>query len=173
MPPEIPAYISIGSNIEPIRNIICSLELLQTIPKTTLTHRSSWYRTRPWGIENQAEFLNLVVEVETALDPETLLEHTQAIEQRLDRRRTLRNGPRTIDLDLLLHGDRVLSLPQLELPHPGLHLRDFMLIPLLEIAPEAHHPTLGPLQALRDAVSYRQIIERIPQPETERLAEPA
>ncbi|KXX66384.1 2-amino-4-hydroxy-6-hydroxymethyldihydropteridine diphosphokinase [Marichromatium gracile] len=173
MPPETQAFISIGSNIAPTQNIICSLELLQTMPQTRLRRRSSWYRTRPWGIENQAEFLNLVVEVETALDPETLLVHTQAIEQRLDRRRTLRNGPRTIDLDLLLYGDRVLSLAHLTLPHPGLHQRDFMLIPLLEIAPGARHPTLGPLQALRDAVSYHQIIERLPRPETERLAEPA
>ncbi|RNE90527.1 2-amino-4-hydroxy-6-hydroxymethyldihydropteridine diphosphokinase [Marichromatium sp. AB32] len=173
MPPELQAFISIGSNIAPTQNIICSLEMLQTMPQTRLKRRSSWYRTRPWGIENQAEFINLVVEVETALDPETLLEHTQTIEQRLNRHRTVRNGPRTIDLDLLLHGDRVLTLPHLTLPHPGLHQRDFMLIPLLEIAPEAHHPTLGPLQALRDAVSYRQIIEPLPQPETDGLAEPA
>lgn len=156
-------FVAVGSNIDPLVNIRRCLEELRKIPHSTLVAVSSRYRTRPWGIEDQPEFVNLVVGLETRLSPRHLLRETQAIEARLARVRAHRNGPRTIDLDILLSGDRILDEPDLKIPHPGLTLRDFMLIPLLELAPDAVHPELGcPLRELSGEIRYQQIIARLP-----------
>ncbi|WP_213378596.1 2-amino-4-hydroxy-6-hydroxymethyldihydropteridine diphosphokinase [Allochromatium tepidum] len=160
---ETRAFIAIGSNIEPERHIALGLEALNGIESTRLGAVSSWYRTHPWGLEAQAEFINLVVEVRTRLTPSVLLDATQRIETRLGRVRAQVNGPRTLDLDILLYGERIEDTAELRLPHPGLLLRDFMLIPLVEIAPEIVHPERGrPIAGLTDEILYRQIIERIP-----------
>ncbi|MBK1654814.1 2-amino-4-hydroxy-6-hydroxymethyldihydropteridine diphosphokinase [Allochromatium vinosum] len=160
---ETRAFIAIGSNIEPERHIALGLEALNQIPTTRIGAVSSWYRTRPWGLEAQAAFINLVVEVWTRLTPSALLAATQGVENRLGRVRAQVNGPRTLDLDILLYGERVDDMPELRLPHPGLLLRDFMLIPLLEIAPEVMHPERGhPIAELTDEIRYHQIIDRIP-----------
>lgn len=160
---ETRAFIAIGSNIEPERHIALGLEALNEIESTRLGVVSSWYRTRPWGLEAQAEFINLVVEVRTRLTPSVLLDATQRIETRLGRVRAQVNGPRTLDLDMLLYGERIEDSAELRLPHPGLLLRDFMLVPLLEIAPAIVHPERGrPIVELTDEIRYRQIIERIP-----------
>jgi 2-amino-4-hydroxy-6-hydroxymethyldihydropteridine diphosphokinase len=159
---ETRAFIAIGSNIEPERHIALGLEALTRVQATRIGAVSSWYRTRPWGLEAQAEFINLVVEVWTRLTPPALLEATQAIEIRLGRVREQVNGPRTLDLDILLYGERIDDTPELRLPHPGLLLRDFMLIPLLEIAPEVIHPERGrPIAELTDEIRYRQIIAQV------------
>ncbi|QGU33115.1 2-amino-4-hydroxy-6-hydroxymethyldihydropteridine diphosphokinase [Thermochromatium tepidum] len=159
---ETRAFIAVGSNIEPERHIALGLAALNGIEATRLTAVSSWYRTRPWGLEAQAEFINLVVEVWTRLAPAALLAATQTIETRLGRVRTQVNGPRTLDLDLLLYAERIEDRPDLKLPHPGLLRRDFMLIPLMEIAPEFIHPERGrPIAELTDEIRYRQIIARI------------
>lgn len=151
-----------GSNIEPERHIELGLVALTKLQATRVGAISSWYRTRPWGLETQAEFINLVVEVWTRLTPPALLEATQAIEIQLGRVRAQANGPRTLDLDLLLHGERLHGTPELRLPHPGLLLRDFMLIPLLEIAPDVIHPERGrPIAELKSEIRYHQIIDRI------------
>ena len=156
-------FIAIGSNIEPTRHIPLAIDRLRALPETELLAVSGWYRTRPWGIEDQPEFVNLAAGLETGLTPATLLAETQAIERDLGRVRELRNGPRTIDLDLLLFGDLILDEPALRLPHPGLIERDFMLIPLIEIAPDAIHPALGlRLGELTDGLRERQIIARLP-----------
>jgi len=163
MSQETRAFIAIGSNIEPERHIALGLEELNQIPTTRIGAVSSWYRTRPWGLEAQAAFINLVVEVWTRLTPSALLAATQGVENRLGRVRAQVNGPRTLDLDILLYGERVDDMPELRLPHPGLLLRDFMLIPLLEIAPEVMHPERGhPIAELTDEIRYHQIIDRIP-----------
>jgi 2-amino-4-hydroxy-6-hydroxymethyldihydropteridine diphosphokinase len=152
-------FLGLGSNIDPRWNLLRCLDLLERIPGSVLEDESSWYRTRPWGVEDQAEFVNLVVGMRTALEPMELLRATQAIEVELGRKRLLRNGPRTIDIDLLLFGDRVLAEPDLSLPHPGLTERDFMLIPLIEIAPETLHPVVGrPVAELQGLLRYRQIL---------------
>lgn len=161
---ETRVFIAIGSNIEPERHIALGVEALSGIEMTQLGAVSSWYHTRPWGLEAQAEFINLVVEVRTRLTPLALLAATQGIETRLGRVRTQANGPRTLDLDILLYGERIEDTPELRLPHPGLLLRDFMLIPLVEIAPEAVHPERGcPVAELTHEISYHQIIGRIPE----------
>lgn len=157
------AYLAIGSNLDPIRNIRRCLALLRTISNASLILESSWYLTRPWGIVAQPDFVNLVVGLETGLSPHQLLAATQDIETRLGRLRTLPNGPRTIDLDLLLFGNILLDQHELRIPHPGLLLRDFMALPLLEIAPQIVHPVRGlPLNALTREIRYRQIVAQLP-----------
>jgi len=159
MPSETAVFLSIGSNIEPLRQIPRCLQLLAHVRETSLFAESTWYRTRPWGIRAQPEFVNLVVGLNTRLSPRELLGETQGIETRLNRVRELKNGPRTIDLDILLFGDLVLAEADLSLPHPGLLLRDFMLMPLIEIAPGARHPQRNlPVRALEGEIRYRQII---------------
>jgi 2-amino-4-hydroxy-6-hydroxymethyldihydropteridine diphosphokinase len=107
--------------------------------------RSRIYRTDPVGGPPQGEFLNLVVEVETALGPAALLAAALEVERGRGRRREeeVRWGPRTLDIDILLFRGRVLSRPGLELPHPRLHLRRFVLAPLAELAPDLRHPRSG------------------------------
>lgn len=152
-------FVAIGSNIEPEKNIPLALARLDQIPGTRLVQQSRWYRTSPWGIEEQAEFINLVVELATGLTPFELLAETQAIEQQLGRERTLVNGPRPIDLDMLLFDRQEIVSDALRLPHPGLTERDFMLIPLIEIAPDRIHPGFGlAVSDLVDRIRYRQIL---------------
>lgn len=157
----VSVFIAIGSNIEPEKQIALCLEQLRIHPEMTLTQKSSWYKTRPWGVEKQDDFLNLVVGVQTTLSYRALLTTTQQIEQTLGRKRTLKNGPRTIDLDLLLYGDQIVQEPDLVIPHPGLLERDFMLIPLIEIAPSVCHPQLQtPVSELTDRIQYHQILDK-------------
>jgi 2-amino-4-hydroxy-6-hydroxymethyldihydropteridine diphosphokinase len=100
------------------------------------------YETEPDGFADQGMFLNCVVEMTTALEPKPLLEAMLSIEQQLGRKRTVRNGPRCIDLDLLLYDDLVLCTDALTVPHPRMHERDFVMVPLMEIAPTVVHPVL-------------------------------
>jgi 2-amino-4-hydroxy-6-hydroxymethyldihydropteridine diphosphokinase len=112
------------------------------------------YETEPWGVTEQPRFLNRVVEGETDLSPLALLEALQGIEREMGRVRDVRYGPRTIDLDLLLYGDMTLETPGLEIPHPRLHERRFVLVPLAELAPDVIHPRLNR--------SIRELLESIP-----------
>jgi 2-amino-4-hydroxy-6-hydroxymethyldihydropteridine diphosphokinase len=123
IPMSTDVYIAIGSNIEPEHCIRRCLDLLENVRESSLVAESSWYRTLPWGVADQADFINLVVEMKTLLSPGELLRETQEIEISLDRRRARKNGPRTIDLDILLFGDLILADPHLLIPHPGLLLR--------------------------------------------------
>jgi 2-amino-4-hydroxy-6-hydroxymethyldihydropteridine diphosphokinase len=155
-------YIAVGSNIEPFERIPRCLQELTRIRDSRLIAESSRYLTRPWGVEGQANFVNLVVALDTALSPVELLRETQAIEARLERVKTIRNGPRTIDLDILLYGEEVVDEEHLRIPHPGLQERDFMLVPLMEIAPGAIHPRRNlPVSRLTSCIRYSQIIKRI------------
>lgn len=104
---------------------------------------SSMYETEPVGLADQPTFLNAVAQISTGLNARQLLTHLLDIEQSLGRARTVRNGPRVIDLDLLLYGSSVIAEPGLEVPHPRLSERRFVLAPLAEIAPELVHPVLG------------------------------
>jgi 2-amino-4-hydroxy-6-hydroxymethyldihydropteridine diphosphokinase len=104
---------------------------------------SSFYCTEPVGYRVQEEFINAVAELETDLSPQDLLAVCQAIENELGRVRVFRWGPRSVDLDILLYGDRVVEAPDLIIPHPQLSLRGFVLVPLCEIAPHVVHPVLN------------------------------
>ena len=138
-------YIALGSNLGDRRaSIDAAIARLDAVPGVRVTRRSSLYETAPvGGPAGQGSYLNAVVEATSTLGPDDLLARLQVIEADLGRVRTERDGPRTIDLDILLHGDAVLDSPQLTLPHPRLHERLFVLDPLAEIAPGVVHPTVG------------------------------
>lgn len=103
---------------------------------------SSMYETKPWGLEEQPEFINMAIEAETSLSPEELLRALKDIEKEMGRKDTVRWGPRIIDLDILFYDDIVINMGHLQIPHPLLHKRDFVLLPLSEIAPDKVHPVL-------------------------------
>ncbi|ADP09940.1 7, 8-dihydro-6-hydroxymethylpterin-pyrophosphokinase [Erwinia sp. Ejp617] len=130
-------YLALGSNLaDPLHQVQSALDALAAIPDCQLVATSSLYRTPPYGPPDQPDFLNAAVALDTRLDAETLLDHTQRIEREQGRvRKAHRWGPRTLDLDMMLFGDRTLITPRLTVPHYDMHNRAFMLVPLLEIAP--------------------------------------
>ena len=141
----VTAYIGLGSNWGDERQdyLDQAVRMLASTPGVVVTRRSSHYETKPvGGPAGQQDFLNAVVEVATTLSPEELLERLLSLETVLGRVRTIKDGPRTIDLDLLLHGDSIRDEPHLLLPHPRMQDRLFVLAPLAEIAPGAVHPVL-------------------------------
>lgn len=132
----VTAYLAVGSNIgDKVGNLRAAVEAIAALPETRVTARSSAYRTPPWGKTDQDWFANAVIAVETGLAPLALLEACLAIEVRLGRIRRERWGPRLIDIDLLRHGRSARTSEYLTLPHPAMHERAFVLIPLQEIAP--------------------------------------
>ncbi len=135
-------YIGIGSNLGD-REGTC-LKALEELEKRRIevTKKSSRYETEPWGVRDQPKFINMVVEADTDLTPGGVLRVIKEIEKNLGRRETRRWGPRVVDLDILLYNDLVVDEPDLRIPHPHMHERDFVLKPLSEIAPEAIHPLL-------------------------------
>lgn len=136
-------YISLGSNLrdrlEYLREAIRKIELSQGVK---ISKVSSVYETQPTDYLDQPWFLNMVLELETTLEPLNLLELLLGIENQMGRKRTRRHEPRNIDLDLLLYDDQVLKSDKLTLPHPRMHKRKFVLVPLAEIAPQVVHPLL-------------------------------
>jgi 2-amino-4-hydroxy-6-hydroxymethyldihydropteridine diphosphokinase len=133
------ALIGLGGNTGDARHTLDrAVALLCNDDQTRLIARSADYRTPPWGFEGQPPFINLCIAVETSLAPGNLLARTQAIEHVLGRERSKerRWGPRPIDIDLLAYDDLTMQTPELELPHPRLLARAFVLVPLAEIVPE-------------------------------------
>lgn len=138
------AYVALGSNLgNPRRQLLDAMDALANLPDTRLLQRSSLYRTPPWGVLQQPPFINAAVELDTGLSPHVLLDALLAIEQQAGRVRAERNGPRTLDLDLL-HVDGVqLDDTRLTLPHPRMAERAFVLLPLRDIAPGLPLPGQG------------------------------
>lgn len=140
------ATLGLGSNLGD-REAYLSRARTQLAQHGILDRCSSIYETEPVEFQDQPRFLNQVVQLRTALDPLSLLRACQQIERELGRERFIPKGPRTIDLDLLLYDEEILALEveglSLVLPHPRLHLRRFVLVPLCEISPEGRHPVLG------------------------------
>lgn len=151
-------YLGLGSNLgNRARNIYVALRRLgDTIQ---LDQVSSLYETEPVGFVDQPCFLNLVCGGETDLSPEALLRLAKTIEREMGRKEGLRFGPRVVDIDILLYDDLVADTPRLEIPHPRLHERAFVLVPLNEIAPELVHPRLGASvqQLLHKAASLKRV----------------
>jgi len=134
------AYLSLGSNLnDREENLRRALELLES-PEVHLKRASSIYETEPQDLREQPWFLNLVAEVETTLFPMQLLRRVRKIEKELGRQRLVPKGPRTVDIDILLFGRFVMDSPALQVPHPRMQARRFVLEPLAEIAPELRHP---------------------------------
>jgi 2-amino-4-hydroxy-6-hydroxymethyldihydropteridine diphosphokinase len=153
-------YIGIGSNLgDRQNNCLKAIALLQAGGVKVLK-RSSLHETEPWGIKEQPRFVNMAVEAETDMTPREFLSFLQKIEDRMGRTRTVKWGPRTIDLDILFYGDMIIREPDLEIPHPLMHTRDFVLKPLCEIAAQKVHPlfhnTVAELRAKLDRQKKRR-----------------
>lgn len=156
MPAEswLPAYIGLGSNLDdPVAQIVRAFAELAELPATRVVARSSLYRSPPLGGMSQPDYVNAVAAILTRLEAPALLEALHGIERAHGRERTAspRWAARTLDLDLLVHGDLELKSGQLEIPHPGISQRNFVLLPLLEVAPFLYIPGLGAVAKLAAA----------------------
>lgn len=136
---EHTVYLALGSNLDDrlanLKQAVASLS-----PQMEVKAKSHIYETPPWGHTDQPKFLNQVVKAKTYLAPEPLLKHLKRLEIALGRKTSFPNGPRLIDMDILFYDDLVLETPLLTLPHPRLHERGFVLLPLMDIAPNLLHP---------------------------------
>ncbi len=153
------AYIGIGSNLnDPVAQVKEAAEELALLPDSLLVARSSLYRGKPMGPQDQPDYVNAVVALDTLLSAEDLLRALQEIERLQGRERdTERWGPRILDLDLLLYGKTVIDTPGLRVPHPGMHERDFVIIPLAEIAGNLNIPGHGLLTTLINQVENHSL----------------
>ena len=152
------AFIGLGANLgEPRAQVRRAIAALAELPGTRLLAASSLYRSAPVGVGAQPDFVNAVAEIETALAARALLEALLATESRFGRKREFPGAPRTLDLDLLLYGDRVIAEDDLTVPHPRMHQRAFVLAPLAEIAPNAFVPGKGPVARLLAACQDQKV----------------
>ena len=151
----VTAYLGLGANLQdPAAQVRRALDELHSLPQSRLLSHSPLYKSPPLGPSDQPDYVNAVAALQTGLEPLALLTELRAIELRHGRRRDgSRWGPRTLDLDLLLYGERVLDTPELTLPHPGLHERAFVLYPLFDVAPELEVPGRGSVRELRGLLS--------------------
>ncbi len=159
------AYIGLGSNLSgPEIQLQRALRALQQLPQSSLMRSSNFYRTSPWGETDQPDFVNAVAEIETTLSPRVLLSNLLAIEHGFGRLRTeQRWGPRIIDLDLLSYANCVMVESGLQLPHPRMHERAFVLLPLAELAPGMRIMEYGTVEELCRLVDVHgcQVLEEI------------
>ncbi|MGV6989111.1 2-amino-4-hydroxy-6-hydroxymethyldihydropteridine diphosphokinase [Testudinibacter sp. P80/BLE/0925] len=145
------AYIALGSNLaNPLEQLQSAVEALNALPQTEVTAVSSFYRSKPLGPQDQPDFINAVAAIETALSPLDLLDQLQHIEQRQGRIRLRRWGERTLDLDILLYGDNIINNERLTVPHYDMHNREFVIVPLYEIATLLRLPNGEKLADLAD-----------------------
>lgn len=158
------AWIGLGGNRPDSADLLQrALVMLDASPGLEVRRRSRLYRSPPWGIEDQPDFVNAVAELETGLSAPELLERLHFVEQRLGRRRDgERWGPRSVDLDLLTYEDLRRSTTTLELPHPRMHLRAFVLVPLVELEPGFVVPGVGRAAALLESLAAVDVAAVVP-----------
>ena len=159
------AYIGLGSNLgDPEKQVLHAVQTLGKLPEIQLLNRSSLYRSSPMGMAEQPDFVNAVAKISTDLYPMELLAILQEIEQQHQRVRTAQRwGPRTLDLDILLYGDLQMHTKELQIPHPGIGEREFVLIPLQEMEEDLMIPGKG---------SLRELIGKLPEYQLTRIATP-
>lgn len=161
------AYLSLGSNSgDRLQFLKGAIKKIEESHKISIKKASSVYETEPVGHINQGWFLNLVLEVQTSFDPLPLLEHLLAIENQMGRKREAKWGPRNIDVDLLLYDNQLVHSDRLTIPHPQMHKRRFVLMPLAQIAPGVLHPLFKKsapqlLEACEDKSTVRLYSEKI------------
>ncbi|ARI75432.1 2-amino-4-hydroxy-6-hydroxymethyldihydropteridine diphosphokinase [Halobacillus mangrovi] len=156
------AYIALGSNIAEREDFLKSaIDMLEEHSEIQVTEKSSVYETAPVGYTDQSDFLNMVVEVTTSLQPLQMLDHCQSIEAELGRERLVKWGPRTIDLDILLYNHENMEAERLVIPHPHMHERAFVMVPLAELAPEVILPQIN--------LSVEEILRGLPAEEVESM----
>ena len=161
---EKDTYIALGSNLgDRELNLLRAVAEIGKLPSCKVTALSSFYETSPVGVTDQPLFINAVLRLTTRLAPHDLLNRLQYIETAIfSRKRTILWGPRTIDLDLLLYGDEVISSEELIVPHPRMAERRFVLQPLSDIAPDLKHPVLGKkIAELLEALRYEETVVKI------------
>lgn len=152
------AYIALGSNLHtPREQLKRALNALAQLPQTQLMAVSSFYRSKPLGPQDQPDYLNAAVEISTALSPLALLDELQRIENEQGRVRLRRWGERTLDLDILLYGDEIIQTERLTVPHYDMHNREFVIVPLAEIAPNLILPNGQKLAELTDRFTVHQM----------------
>jgi len=152
------AYIGLGSNLDnPAEQIRSALVDLGEIASSRLLRCSSLYRSTPWGYADQPDFVNAVARMDTELSPRALLQALLALEQAQGRLRAIANGPRILDLDLLLYDEQRIVESDLVVPHPRMHQRAFVLVPLLEIHPQASIPGYGAVAQLLGSVDTQGV----------------
>jgi 2-amino-4-hydroxy-6-hydroxymethyldihydropteridine diphosphokinase len=150
--------VGIGGNLDdPAARVRGAFTSLDGMPGTRLMKRSALYRTEPQGYRSQPDFVNAVAQLNTALTPRDLLNHLQAIEAEAGRRRSFADAPRTLDLDLLLYDAQRIDQPGLVVPHPRMHERAFVLLPLVELAPDVEIPGLGTAQECLARVAGQRV----------------
>ncbi len=155
------AFVGLGSNLgEPREQLQRAFVELDKLPNTRLLQHSSLYQSAPIGYLDQPNFVNAVAQLSTTLTPQALLQGLLKIEHAHGRKRTFLNAPRTLDLDLLLYDDVQLHEHGLTIPHPQMHLRAFVLQPLLEIAPDCNIPAVGCAEYALQACQH-QALERL------------
>jgi 2-amino-4-hydroxy-6-hydroxymethyldihydropteridine diphosphokinase len=146
---KVRAFIGLGANLgDPESQVRRAIRALGELPRTRLLAASSLYRSAPVGVGEQPDFINAVAKVETELSARELLEELLTAEARFGRERPSPGAPRTLDLDLLLYGDQVIAAPGLDVPHPRMHERAFVLMPLAEIAADVSIPRKGSVKTL-------------------------
>jgi 2-amino-4-hydroxy-6-hydroxymethyldihydropteridine diphosphokinase len=155
------AHVALGANLgSPAATLRTAFNALAGLPDTRLVGRSALYRSAPLGVSGQPDYINAVAALDTHLPAPALLAALLAIEASRGRTRDYHHAPRTLDLDLLLYGDEVVRLPGLTIPHPRMHERAFVLVPLAEVAPAAIIPGRGPVAELLARVQH-QSLERL------------
>ena len=152
-------YLALGSNVgNRAANLKAALAALP--PQMEVKAKSRVYETPPWGYANQEKFLNQVLKVQTYLKPEQLLKHLKRLEVALGREVSFQNGPRLIDIDILFYDDLVFESPIVTIPHPRLHERGFVLMPLMDLAPDLVHPLKK--QSIRELIAFCDVSGIVP-----------
>jgi 2-amino-4-hydroxy-6-hydroxymethyldihydropteridine diphosphokinase len=141
---RVTGFLGFGTNLgDRKKNLTQAVNTLNNQPDLAVLRTSGIYETAPWGLTDQPDFLNMVAEIATSISPGELLERIKKLEQDMGREDGPRFGPRLIDVDILLLEDQVVDEPDLQIPHISLHQRAFVLVPLVELAPDLVHPLLG------------------------------
>lgn len=154
-------YLSLGSNVgDRDRNLREAIRALGGVGQVKAV--SSFYETEPVDFVDQAWFLNCAVAMESLASPEGMMAELLRMERKMGRERNHRKGPRTIDIDILMFGERIVDSPDLKIPHPAMHRRRFVLAPLAEIAPEARHPGMNrTVRELLAELPERQVVRKV------------